>query len=117
MQRIGDKHDSGMRQLSVPGRTGDARQSMASRASRRSMTSNKRQIEDDVFSDEDDAKKQEKQAMRQMQRFGHEIQDDRFKVSNFLRIFSILLAILIIPLQIFMKTKLQQEEDRFIKKW
>jgi hypothetical protein len=62
------------------------------------MVSHRVKEEEDVFSDEDDAKKQERQVIRQVQRYGREINDDRFKISNFIRIVSILLAILIIPL-------------------
>lgn len=43
---------------------------------------------------------------REKKRFGHEIKKDRTKISNFLKITGVLIAILFIPLQIFLKAVL-----------
>ena len=47
---------------------------------------------------------------REKKRFGHEIKKDRTKLSNFFKITAVIIAILFIPLQIFLKAVLQDYE-------
>jgi hypothetical protein len=47
---------------------------------------------------------------REKKRFGHEIKKDRTKISNYLKITGVIIAILFIPLQIFLKAVLQDYE-------
>lgn len=47
---------------------------------------------------------------REKKRFGHEIKKDRTKISNFLKLTGVIIAILFIPLQIFLKAVLQDYE-------
>ena len=47
---------------------------------------------------------------REKKRFGHEIIKDPTKIWNFLKITAVIIAILFIPLQIFLKAVLQDYE-------
>jgi hypothetical protein len=64
--------------------------------SHRSLANNL--LEEDAFSEEDDAKKEQKKVQRQLQRYGHRVNTKKYKISNFIKIIGILFAILIIPL-------------------
>jgi len=87
--------------------------------SRRSINSQRKasrvEENDEIFSDEDDEKKEIQLVKRQRQRYGHQIRGDKYKISNLFRIVAILLAIMIIPIQIFMKSMIQNMENNMIK--
>lgn len=51
---------------------------------------------------------------RQKKRFGFVVDKDRYKMSNMARIVSIVLAIIVIPLQIFLKSVLEETENGYL---
>lgn len=65
----------------------------------------------DHFS-EDEEDKELRQQLMQEQRFGHQIQT--YKITNTFKIIAIVSAILIIPLQQFLKIQLQEIENDWI---
>jgi len=48
-------------------------------------------------------------------RFGHNIKFDKYKTSNIIKIICIILAIIVIPLEIFLESTLQTKEDGIIQ--
>ena len=69
-----------------------------------------------MFSDDDDPAQKVKQEERQQKRFGRAIRPQNQKYSNFFRIIVILSAIMLIPLQIVLKTILREKENLLIIK-
>jgi hypothetical protein len=53
---------------------------------------------------------------RSIKRFGFTVKFDKYKTSNLLKIICIILAIIIIPLEIFLESVLQNSENSLIER-
>lgn len=71
-------------------------------------------IENYLLSDEEEEMKKKIMNRRSQKRFGHIIKFDTYKTSNLIKIICIILAIIIIPLEIFLQSVLQDSENNLI---
>ena len=67
-----------------------------------------------AMSDDDEEQRQRLMNRQSKRRFGHVIKFDKYKTSNLIKIICITLAIIIIPLEIFLESTLQSSEDNMI---
>jgi hypothetical protein len=64
-----------------------------------------------LLAEEDDELKKKLMNKDSKKRFGFTVKFDKYKTSNLLKIICIILAIIIIPLEIFLESVLQSSED------
>ena len=67
-----------------------------------------------VLSDDDEENRKKAMVRMSKRRFGYAIRFDKYKTSNLIKIICITLAIIIIPLEIFLESTLQESENNMI---
>lgn len=67
------------------------------------------------MSEEEEDKEEKKMKRASRRRFGHAVRFEKYKTSNLIKIICITLAIIIIPLEIFVQNVLQDAEGSLIE--